>query len=216
MLNSIKTDIAHLDKELELLEADWQAAEHRLLQFYVRVMPKVMDVERCSIFVVDRDSEDFWLRAGTGLRERSIEIDKLTQSIVGEAVEKKDVIYRDNLDEESDDRRGTVDTIVGSTTKDILCMPIWSLDGKRITGAVQLVNRIDGKPYTEEDTAMLEELCHYLELAIENIYFQQEASGVVGRIYRTLRRTIIGAAIGFFVVIAVLALYWTVFFLIGE
>lgn len=216
MLNSIKTDIAQLDEELEFLEADWNAAEHRLLQFYVRVMPKVMDVERCSIFIVDRESDDFWLRVGTGLRERSIEVDKFAQSIVGEAVEKKEVIFRENLDQEDEGGHKTVDTMVGFVTRDILCMPIWSLDGKRVTGAVQLLNRIDGKPYTEEDIAMLEELCHYLELAIENIYFQQEASGVVGRVYRSLRRTMIGAAIGFFAIIAVLAVYWTIFFLMGH
>ncbi|MEX2327320.1 MAG: GAF domain-containing protein, partial [Pseudomonadales bacterium] len=154
MFKSIRTDIKQLDEEREFLEADWKAAEHRLLQFYVKVVPKVLDVERCSIFVADRDAEGMWLRAGTGVRERSIEMDELSESVLGEAVAAKKTIYKDNLQDVQGSHQA-IDTLVGFETRDILCMPIFSLDGKRLTGAVQLLNKKDGAPYSEDDLILL-------------------------------------------------------------
>ncbi|MEX0943817.1 MAG: GAF domain-containing protein [Pseudomonadales bacterium] len=214
MFKSIRTDIKQLDEEREFLEADWKAAEHRLLQFYVKVVPKVLDVERCSIFVADRDAEGMWLRAGTGVRERSIEMDELSESVLGEAVAAKKTIYKDNLQDVQGSHQA-IDTLVGFETRDILCMPIFSLDGKRLTGAVQLLNKKDGAPYSEDDLILLEEMLHYLELSIENIYYQQEASGVMGKAYQLLRKTTMGATLAFFGLLVAFSLYWTIFFLLG-
>lgn len=214
MFNSIKSDIEHLDEEREFLEADWKAAEHRLLQFYVKVVPRVLDVERCSIFVADRDAEGMWLRAGTGVRERSIELDELSESVLGETVHSKKTVYKDKL-QDAQGAHQAVDTMVGFETRDILCMPIFSLDGKRLTGAVQLLNKRDGTPYSEDELILLEEMLHYLELSIENIYYQQEARGVMGKAYKLLRKTTIGATLAFFGLLVAFSLYWTIFFLLG-
>jgi len=214
MINSVKSDMDQLDEELEYLGADWKATEHKLLAFYVKVMPKLMDVERCSIFISERDPDNnkIWLRAGTGIEERAIEVDTFEDSVVSEAIRSGEVVYKTDLEKENGFHK-EVDAAVGFVTHDILCMPISSIDGKHTTGAVQLLNRKDAAPYSEQDLELLREMLHYLELSIENIYFEQQSTGLMHRLYRLLRLTSIGAVLMFFAIVVAFTLYWFGFFL---
>lgn len=214
MFKDVKQQMEHLDHEMDYLEADWNAAEHRLLDFYVKIMPKVLNTERCSLFIADREGSGVWLRAGTGVQQREIEVDMQSESIVGEAINSGEVVYRTGLDQE-DGTHKQVDTATGFVTRDILCMPIRSLDGSKVTGAVQMLNKEGGAPYTDSDMELLAEMLHYLELSIENIYFQQEATGVVGHLYKLLVRISVGAVIAFVALLAFFSLYWFGFFLMG-
>lgn len=214
MYNSIKKEIDKLDREIEHLEADW--AEHKLLEFYVKVVPKLVRSENCSIFVADQDVDDGWIRAGTGLPEQSIEGSKVAPMIVGETMHEGKTIFRDKLDEEEENQQ-LVDIAEGVKARDILCIPIRSLDGERITGAIQILNRENnGEPYTDEDISLLEELAHYLEVSFENIYLYQETQGVVSNMWKLLTRATLTLVIAFFVLIAAFTLYWLSFYLMGD
>ena len=213
-MTSIQSQIEHLEHEQELLEADFQTGEHRLLDFYVKIMPKVMAVQRCSIFIVERSGQSIWLRAGTGLKAKDIEIDRHADAVVSECIRSGETLYKGNMVEEDGTHQDT-DKNTGFVTRDILCMPIRSLDGKQVTGAVELLNKIDGEPYTDEEKDMLQELCHYLELSIENIYFQQEATDTIGKLYRLLKRTLAGGMIAILFILLAFMVYWFGFTLAG-
>jgi len=211
---SIQSQIEHLEQEQELLEADFHEGEHQLLDFYVKIMPKVLNVQRCSLFIVDRGSEKIWLRAGTGLKAKDIEISRHADAVVSEVIRSRETIYLDNLqDKEGAHRQSDKDT--GFVTRDIFCMPIMSLDGKEVTGAVEMLNKIDGEPYSDEDKALLEEMLHFLELAIENIYFQQQATGTLSRLYRLFKRVLIGGMISLIVILGAFTVYWFSFSLLA-
>lgn len=215
MFNSIRSQIEHIGEEQRYLGSDWEAAQYRLLDYYARIMPRVFGVERCSIFVADHEGGANWLTAGTGLPQRELGSDKVAESIVGETIRTGKPVFRDNLESNGHFNH----EVVGSATaavKDVLCMPFRSLDGASVTGAVQLVNRKDALPYTDEDTELLAEMLHRLEMSMESIYFRQEASGVVGRTYRMLRRITIGALLVFFAIIAAFTVYWFSFFLFSP
>jgi GAF domain-containing protein len=214
MFKDVKKQMEHLDEEMDYLDADWNAAEHRLLDFYVKIMPKVMNAERCSLFIADREGSGVWLRAGTGVREREIQLDMQTESVVAEAIRTGELVYRTGLDEANGAHK-EVDAATGFETKDILCMPIRSLDGSRVTGAVQMLNKKGGEPYNDEEMETLREMLHFLELSIENIYFQQEATGVVGNLYKLLVRVTVGAVVAFIALLIFFSLYWFGFFLLG-
>jgi len=61
-------------------------------------------------------------------------------------------------------------------TRDILCIPIKSLDGTEVTGAVEVLNKKGGGAFNDDDRILLEEMAHFLELTIENIFFYQEVA----------------------------------------
>ena len=60
-------------------------SESKFLDFYVRLIPRVLDAERCSVFILDPSNDKVWLKAGTALRERGIEV-PVGNSIVGEVI----------------------------------------------------------------------------------------------------------------------------------
>ena len=86
MFNKIKEQIKNLNQKSGYLNADWDMAESKsLLKFYVNITPKLLDAERCSIFIHDHINEVVWLKWGTGLSERQILVSK-ADSIVGEVI----------------------------------------------------------------------------------------------------------------------------------
>ncbi|MBD3648793.1 MAG: hypothetical protein HUJ31_15385, partial [Pseudomonadales bacterium] len=72
MFNNTKEKIRDFKEREVLLDADLEQEQHPLLQFYVKIMPIVLDAERCSIFIHEPHSETTWLKVGTGLEERDI------------------------------------------------------------------------------------------------------------------------------------------------
>ncbi|HKI73023.1 MAG TPA: GAF domain-containing protein [Pseudomonadales bacterium] len=215
MFNSIKREIDHIGVEQEYLGSDWTAAQYRLLDYYCRIMPRVFDVERCSIFVADHEGGHKWLTAGTGLAQRELGEGEIAESFVGETIRTGEAVYHNDV-EQNDHFNREVVAASNASVRDVLCMPFRSLDGQKITGAVQMLNRDGGKPYTDEDKALLAEMLNRLEVSMESIFFRQDTSSIVARIYRSLRRFTMGALIAFFAVLVAFTLYWFSFFFIGS
>lgn len=215
MFNGIRIQIEHIGEEQRYLGSDWLAAQYRLLDYYARIMPKVFNVERCSIFVANHEGGATWLTAGTGLPQRELEVEKVAESLVGQTIRTGKPVYRDNLEPNGNFNQEVVGA-ANTAVRDVLCMPFRSLDGVNITGAVQLVNREDGRVYSDDDMDLLAEMLHRLEISMESIYFRQEAGGVVGTVYKLLRRVTIGALLVFFAVLVAFTLYWFSFFFLSA
>src|SRR3972149_11642041 len=126
-----------------------------------------MNAERCGIFIFDPDKKIIWLKAGTGLQERGIQVTGEFDSVVGKVISSGQHIIVSGLDKEHGIHKQT-DEITGFVTRDILCTPIKSLDGRRVMGAVQLLNKKDGKSFNDDDLSLITEMAHYLELTMEN------------------------------------------------
>ena len=146
---------------------------------------------------------------------RELDEERIAESLIGETIRTGEMVYVDDL-EHSEHFDQEVVAARNASVRDVLVMPFRSLDGRNITGAVQLVNRIDGKPYTDEDRALLSEMLQRLETSMESIYFRQEAGGVVGRVYKLLRWSTVGVSLAFFGFLIAFTLYWFSFFFIGS
>ena len=186
MFKKLHQQIEALDAKKNYLDADWERDEHPLLNFYVKIMPKVLDAERCSIFIHDPDKAITWLKAGTGLEERDIEVTGEYESVVGKVISTGKHKVVTGLDKEKNGIHKQLADKTGFVTRDILCVPIKSLDATKVMGAVQLLNKKDGTAFTDADVTMVEELAHYLELTIENIYFNQEFISVLDNTFNLL------------------------------
>lgn len=188
MLNDIKKQIEHLDEQKAHLNAEFDATENRaLLDFYIKIMPRVLNAERCSIFIYDPDSMTIWLKGGTRVEERDIEVTGEYDSIVGDVITTGKYKIVSGLDQKNGVHK-EMDERTGFKTRNILCIPIRSLDGKKVTGAVQILNKKDGKEFSDEDRILLEEMAHFLQLTIENIFYNQESAIVLDDLYSTMRK----------------------------
>ena len=206
MFKNIEKQIEHLEEEKTYLNAEFDATDNRaLLDFYIKIMPKVLDAERCSIFIYDPDSMTIWLKSGTKVEERDIEVTGEYDSVVGDVITTGKYRIVTGLDAKSGVHK-EIDERTGYKTRNILCIPIRSLDGKKVTGAVQVLNKKDGKEFSDEDRAQLEEMAHFLELTIENIFYNQESAVTLDDLYAMMKKIIfisIGVIIALVILIAV-------------
>jgi adenylate cyclase len=169
------------------LHRDAVGGDDPLLDFYVKVTAKVLECERCSIFIRDRPTGKVFLKSGTGLKERDIVVDVDT-SVVGKVIETGEPVMMERMHEREGTHRA-VDAKTGFTTRNILCIPVYSLNSARVVGAVQVLNKKDDTPFDEDDQAVLTELARFLELSLETALANQQAQ----RAMRDLTRWTVAA-----------------------
>jgi GAF domain-containing protein len=186
MLGKLDSEIEALKYKGDQLDADWSdQGRNALLRFYVKIMPMVLNAERCNIFIWDPMSKVIWLRVGTGLEEEVISVGEEDEAILGEVLNtgKHKIIHKV---EAAAGIHRKIDEKAGLRTRDILAVPIMSVTRHRVAGAVEVLNKKDGTPFTEADREMLDEMAHYLEVAIESVFFNMESTRLVSRLSRLL------------------------------
>lgn len=177
-----------LYQKLELLrekqkkvDAKWkQAGDRNLLAGFVELVPLALNVQRCSIFILDPKTSNAWLQCGTGLKENAIRV-SVDGSIVGETISAARPIVADDLN----DRMGVhyeVSLRTGFEPRDTLCVPIINSSSKKVIGAIQVLNKINpqlgGDPYTAKDIELLQKVAYNIQATIDNIYLRQEFSKI--------------------------------------
>ena len=55
-----------------------------------------------------------------------------------------------------------------------MCAPIRSVAGTRVTGAVEVLNKVDSRGFNAVDAALVQELADYLSMALENLLLNEE------------------------------------------
>ncbi|NQU56067.1 MAG: GAF domain-containing protein [Rhodospirillales bacterium] len=174
-------------KRAALFETGQPAKAGKLLSFYTRIMTKVTDSERCSIFIHDPERDRVWLKAGTGVQEHEIEVPK-EGSVVGEVIGTGKPVIVSGLDAKSGTHK-TTDEKTGFVTRNILCVPIKSPARNEITGAFQLLNKMNDQEFTDEDVVLAEEIAGHLQREVDGIFLDQEVFGLSERLYSSARRT---------------------------
>ncbi|MBU1565507.1 MAG: sigma-54-dependent Fis family transcriptional regulator [Proteobacteria bacterium] len=115
--------------------------------------------EICSIF-------------GTGLLNQIIK-PPLKGSIVGGVISSGKGFLTNDLQGHTG-YHSFVEEQTGFTSYNMICAPIKSITGDSVTGAVQLLNKVDNQLFTEADLIRLEEIAHFLSLSIESVVLNQE------------------------------------------
>jgi GAF domain-containing protein len=179
--------------------------ESKFLEFYVRLIPRVLNAERCSIFIVDPANNKVWLKAGTALRERGIEV-PLNNSIVGEVIVSGKPLITSDL-QSRDGTHKAVDTSTGFVTREIICVPIRSANGSKVTGAIQVLNKKGGARFTDDDQGFLAEVGEHFQGIVESIYVGQEAVKMTRSAVATASRAIVSSFIAIFASILVVTIF---------
>ncbi len=169
-LDQSKLRLEELQKRLDQINRTWTKANYeQLLEFYVRVMPHIANVERCTIFVVDAETRRIWSRFGTGIEDHEIEA-PLEDSVVGHVVKTAKSVVDNAPSGFSDDLAEKTNFV----TKNLACAPVMSLAGYGVTGAIEVMNHNGGKGFTEDDVLLLEEVGGFLSQALDSIRISDE------------------------------------------
>ncbi len=171
-----------------LLETDHPAETGKLLSFYARIMTKVTDTERCSVFIHDPKGGKIWLKAGTGVQEHEIEV-PTEGSVVGKVIASGETVVVSGLETQSGAHK-EADEKTGFVTRNILCVPIKSSMRNEITGAFQLLNKMNDQEFTDEDISLALEVAGHLQGEVDGIFLDQQVFGLSERLFATARKTV--------------------------
>lgn len=129
--------------------------------------PRVVGAERCSILMLDEARNELVLEIPGEARQYRMPADRgiagwVVTHGVGQIVNdvEQDTRWYDAIGREAE-----------FITRSILCVPMRIQD--RVIGAMQLLNTVDGRPFTEQDMQLLTTLASQAAIAIENARLYQ-------------------------------------------
>lgn len=203
MFEKLKKRIEALDDRWHHL-AEWHTeGSNAVLEFYVKILPKTADAERCNIFIRVPTSEGIWLKVGTGETEREIKLSEDADPVVTEVITTGKARLISSHHQDADDQES-------DSTGDVLCIPLKSLDGKEIVGAVQLMDKRGSASFDDLDRESVEEVAHYLEVRFETIFFNIQPADMTKSIVDAVNIIII-VTLGILVSLSLLlAAYWAI------
>jgi HD-GYP domain-containing protein (c-di-GMP phosphodiesterase class II) len=140
----------------------------RLLGIILEAATRVVDADRSSIFIIDRDKKELWTKVAQGTGEIRI---PLGSGIAGAVATTGCTV--NIADAYSDPRfNRTVDQVTGYRTHNILCVPMCGVSGE-VSGVLQALNKRTG-PFTDEDEELLWALGGQAASSIDNAILHQE------------------------------------------
>ncbi len=142
-----------------------------LLPLIVTEAAKVVDADRCSLFILDRERGELWSKVAQGTTAE-IRV-PLGSGIAGLVTQSGAAI---NISDAYADPRfnRTIDLSTGYHTRTILCVPMRDAAGE-VTGVIQALNKRGGT-FTAEDEELLLALGAQAAVAIENAVLHEEIS----------------------------------------
>lgn len=157
--------LAELTKAVRLYA---EVKDHRdLLQQVVVILPPAMQVERCSIFFQDFVNKRAMLQSGTHLVDRELSC-PLEGTVVGEVIATGEIRQLNHVDPSSPVQT-ELQRITDFITRSLLCVPIFNVNGKKVNGAIQVMNRVDDQPFSAQDVADLVEVARVLSPAVREL-----------------------------------------------
>jgi adenylate cyclase len=165
---SMKADQKNRQDEARLLETTSAIASQlnldSLLQQIMDASSDLLNAERSTLFLYDPEKNLLWSRVAQGIVDMTIEL-KPGEGIAGSVFQtgQPEIIaapYQDlRFNQEIDSKTGFI-------TKNLLCLPIKTKEGKSL-GVTQVLNKNNGE-FTEHDIKRLTSLTAQASAAIEN------------------------------------------------
>ncbi|MBU1139560.1 MAG: GAF domain-containing protein, partial [Proteobacteria bacterium] len=155
-----------LRRRLSQVSGSWTMDEYNsLVTFYIRLLPRLMHVERCTIFLNETGTGSLISMYGTGLEKNVIEA-PLKGSIVGQVMASGRSVIENNLHTVAGYHL-QADEQTGFDSRNTLCTPIKNVTGNGVIGVIQLLNSQEKGSFDQNDQEELEEITGYLSISIE-------------------------------------------------
>ncbi len=145
----------------------YQSILEQALRAFTRRVGQMLNAERASMFLVDRDGKSLILKVAEDLpQDRTVRI-PLTTGIAGAVASSGETIRI--ADAYADPRfNPDIDRETGFRTRSILCLPLRNRNGE-VFAVTQLLNRKDGAPFAAEDETKFEEFSESLGVILETV-----------------------------------------------
>ncbi len=157
--NHVKT----LRRRLTHVSHRWTVEEYNsLVTFYIKLLPKLMRVERCSIFLKETGSNSLVSMYGTGLEKNVIEA-PLEGSIVGRVMADGKPVIENDL-HGMNGYHLLADEQTGFVSHNTLCVPVKSAADHSILGVIQVLNSLEPRCLpvrTRKSWKKLLDICPY-------------------------------------------------------
>ncbi|MCI4406741.1 MAG: GAF domain-containing protein [Sulfuricurvum sp.] len=121
----------------------------------------IVNAERCSIFIVDREGGMLWTKLSDGIGRIAIGIDS---GIVGDTVLKK-AVQLVNTPYEDSRFLAKIDEKSGFVTRNILAIPIFN-SRQEVIGVIQLLNKYNGD-FDDKDEGIMSFFANYVSGTLE-------------------------------------------------
>ena len=145
----------------------YQSMLEQSLRVFTRRVGELLDAERASLFLVDRERQQLVLRVAQDMPEGEYVRIPLASGIAGAAAMSGEVVRVD--DAYADPRfNRAIDAETGFRTRSMLCLPLQDRSGA-VFAVTQLLNRRDGRPFDEQDTRRYAELASSLSVLLESL-----------------------------------------------
>jgi energy-coupling factor transporter ATP-binding protein EcfA2 len=145
----------------------YQSMLEQTLRIFTRRVGELLDAERASLFLVDREREQLVLRVAQDLPEGAHPRIPLASGIAGAAALSGEAVCVD--DAYADPRfNQALDAETGFRTRSVLCLPLQDRAG-RVFAVTQLLNRRDGRPFDAADTRRYREFAASLSVLLESL-----------------------------------------------
>ncbi len=137
-----------------------------LLELIAEEATRLLDCDRASIFLWDRERDEVEARPALGVSGASLRL-PAKEGIVGETLRTgQSIVVHDAY---SDSRfNADVDRESGYRTRNLICVPLRDADGT-IVGAFEAINRRSNLDFTDEDVECLTQLGTQAAVALRNL-----------------------------------------------
>jgi len=163
---------AKLNRILEVAKALGSIRElDGLLDRVLTEAKEVVEADRLSLFILDRERGELWTKIAQGLGSQEIRI-PVGSGIAGAVAQSRQPLLIP--DAYADPRfNRTVDLRTGYRTRNILTVPMLNTAGE-VTGVIQALNKNQERDFTAEDQDLLMALGGQAAVAVENALLQQD------------------------------------------
>ncbi|MEF3312960.1 SpoIIE family protein phosphatase [Paenibacillus sp. GYB004] len=149
------------------LEMNSTIRKQDLLRKIMETSARVLHAEASSVILVDREKGELYFELATGSKGeevREIRL-KMGEGVAGWVAENGQPV---KIDDASQDPRWSskVANRVDYATRNLLCVPIFSKGA--VIGVLQVLNKRDGKAFTDRDVKLLESIASPTAVSLEN------------------------------------------------
>ncbi|MEN8198808.1 MAG: sigma-54-dependent Fis family transcriptional regulator [Thermodesulfobacteriota bacterium] len=169
----LEDHLSLLRQRLAQVSGSWSIDEYNsLISFYIRLLPRLMQVERCTIFLKESESDSLVSMYGTGLEKNVIEA-PVRGSIVGRVLADGESVIENDL-HSMEGYHQQADEQTGFKSRNTLCTPIHSVTGNTIIGVIQLLNTLGKEDFDSAYEKEMEEIAGYLSVSIESVLLKEK------------------------------------------
>jgi diguanylate cyclase (GGDEF)-like protein len=178
---SLRQKIQELQTLNEIVQAISSSLQPKeILRIIMEKTADLIKAEGWSVLLLDHDNRELVFEAAAGEAGKKLLGMKLKigQGVAGWVARYGQSIIVPDVTKDPRFYSG-VDKKTKFTTKSILCVPMRSKD--KIIGVVEVVNKIGGEPFTQDDLEIFENLVAHITIALENasMYRRMEEASLI-------------------------------------